>query len=215
MRLGSQKYSVAWFKLAECISRGEREKALGVYRLLSHSIEDQACALQLEGAILEAFNDRAAQYKYEQAAGIYRVQGRLLLATALYRQLQEYKPQHEPYSEILFELHKAQSQYPQAASFGIHILNNAVQNKDGIRIVLWLENIASIEQLTFTAAARAVLTIIEVRGANAATIEHWLSYCVDHAQDSQKQELQQWMASLQEISPKYYQKACDLIERER
>jgi hypothetical protein len=30
------KHTIAWFKIAECVSRGEKERALGVYRLLSH-----------------------------------------------------------------------------------------------------------------------------------------------------------------------------------
>ncbi|RTL06635.1 hypothetical protein EKK58_04880 [Candidatus Dependentiae bacterium] len=78
-------YSIAWFKIAECVLRGEKERALGVHRLLSHSLDDQALAMQLEGDImlacgdidraLQVYNDAALCYislkKYEQAAGIY------------------------------------------------------------------------------------------------------------------------------------------------
>lgn len=78
-------YSIAWFKIAECVLRGEKERALGVHRLLSHSLDDHALAMQLEGDImlacgdvdraLQAYNDAAIKYsslkKYEQAAGIY------------------------------------------------------------------------------------------------------------------------------------------------
>ena len=51
----SDKYTIAWFKLAECVAKGEKEKAFGVYRLLMHSLEDQAYAYQLEGDLLDAF----------------------------------------------------------------------------------------------------------------------------------------------------------------
>lgn len=59
------KHMIAWFKIAECVSRGERERALGVYRLLSHSFNDKAVANQLEGDINCAFGE------YELAAPLY------------------------------------------------------------------------------------------------------------------------------------------------
>ena len=55
--LPSDKYNVAWFKLAECVARGEKEKALGVYRLLVHSLDEPAFIRQLEGDLLLAFKD--------------------------------------------------------------------------------------------------------------------------------------------------------------
>lgn len=63
--------SVAWFKLAELITRREREKALSVYRLLSHSFACKAYALQLEADILWSLDDKAAPEKYRQAAFLY------------------------------------------------------------------------------------------------------------------------------------------------
>ncbi len=81
----ADKYNIAWFKLAECISRREKERALGVYRLLSHSFENAAVVHQLEGDIMLAFNDqeRAVQ-KYVQAAQLYEQQGQLMQAIAVY-----------------------------------------------------------------------------------------------------------------------------------
>jgi len=78
-------YSIAWFKIADCVMRGEKERALGVHRLLTHSLSDNALASQLEGDImfacgdiehaLQAYNNAAEKYKalqrYEQAAGVY------------------------------------------------------------------------------------------------------------------------------------------------
>lgn len=83
----SQKYTVAWFKLAEFISRGEKERALGLYRLLSHSFEDYALAHQLAGDILLSFNDQEAIEKYKAAAELYKKNGRFLEAIALYEQI--------------------------------------------------------------------------------------------------------------------------------
>lgn len=79
------KYSLAWFKLAECVSRREKERALGVYRLLSHSLHDVAFALQLEGDLLLAFDDKTnAVIKYRQAVLKYTQQERAREAVAVF-----------------------------------------------------------------------------------------------------------------------------------
>jgi tetratricopeptide (TPR) repeat protein len=78
-----QKSNVAWFTLAECVSRGEKERALGVYRLLSHSLDDSAVIAQLEGDLLWAFNDKAAIEKYYSAATCYQQDGRYREAFAV------------------------------------------------------------------------------------------------------------------------------------
>ncbi|MBN2267551.1 MAG: hypothetical protein JW725_04420 [Candidatus Babeliaceae bacterium] len=66
-----EKSNIAWFKLAEFITRGEKERALSIYRLLSYSITDQALVAQLEGDILQAFNDERAIDSYQRAIDIY------------------------------------------------------------------------------------------------------------------------------------------------
>ena len=63
----ADKYNIAWFKLADCVARGEKERALGVFRLLSHSFDDPALARQLHGDLLLSFRDERAQEKYEEA----------------------------------------------------------------------------------------------------------------------------------------------------
>ncbi len=84
----SDRHTVAWFKLAECISRGEKERALGVYRLLSHSFNDQAVARQLEGDIHLSFNnEKEAIVQYDKAADLYQKSKRLLEAAAVYEHL--------------------------------------------------------------------------------------------------------------------------------
>ncbi len=75
--------SVAWYKLADLIARGEREKALSVYRLLAHSLVNKAYALQLEGDILWSFDDPSAYEKYKQAAFLYKKEKRWIDAIAV------------------------------------------------------------------------------------------------------------------------------------
>jgi len=88
----SEKYNIAWFKLSECVSRGEKERALGVYKLLSHSIDDAAFAAQLEGDLLLAFEDDAAVEKYCAAANAYKKSQRFVEAAAVYEHLVTLQP---------------------------------------------------------------------------------------------------------------------------
>lgn len=89
------KYNVAWFTLAECIARGEKVRALGVYRLLSHSIDDVAFARQLEGDIWMAFDDKEqAKTKYQEAAILYRTSGKLRESAAVHEHLHDMEPEN-------------------------------------------------------------------------------------------------------------------------
>lgn len=83
---------VAWFKLAELITRKEREKALSLYRLLSHSFDDRAYALQVEGDILWSLEDGQALEKYAQAAYLYKKEKNIVAATGVYEHLLILKP---------------------------------------------------------------------------------------------------------------------------
>lgn len=83
----SDKYSIAWFKLAQCIAKGERERAMGIYRLLSHSIDNSAYAKQLEADIYLYFQDSSSAIaKYKEAAALYSASGAYIQAMALYEQ---------------------------------------------------------------------------------------------------------------------------------
>ncbi len=94
-QLPSDKYNVAWFKLAEFVARGERERALGLYKLLIHSFDNLALAHQLEGDLLLSFNDtKQACQKYEQAIEAYKAHNKIIEAAALYEHLIILEPQH-------------------------------------------------------------------------------------------------------------------------
>lgn len=104
--LSQDKYTIAWFKLAECVSRGEKERAFGVYRLLSHSIENHAFACQLQGDLFFSFDDiEGAISKYVDAAHLYEADERFLEATAVYENLISLAPQCERYRERLIALY--------------------------------------------------------------------------------------------------------------
>lgn len=93
--------SVAWYKLADLIARGEREKALSVYRLLAHSLTNRAYALQLEGDILWSFDDPTAYEKYKQAAFLYKKEKRWIDAIAVCEHLLHNDPGNQELLSML------------------------------------------------------------------------------------------------------------------
>jgi tetratricopeptide (TPR) repeat protein len=73
-----QASSVAWFKLAECVNRGEKERALNLYRLLLHSHEEhnEAFMKKLEADLLVEFDLKEALREYVSAAHHYSMSGK-------------------------------------------------------------------------------------------------------------------------------------------
>jgi len=105
-QLPSDKYNVAWFKLAEFVSRGEKERALGLYRLLMHSFDDKALAHQLEGDLLLSFKNDDSIMAYQKAAQLYQEDGRFIQAIAVYERLLQLNPEQESTFYILCDLYE-------------------------------------------------------------------------------------------------------------
>lgn len=103
--VNSKTSCVAWFKLAELITRKEKEKALNLYRLLSHSFEDKAYALQVEGDILWSLEDEVALDKYKQAAYLYKKERNLVAASAIYEHLLTLQPNNYDFLSTLIILY--------------------------------------------------------------------------------------------------------------
>ncbi len=108
----NDKYSIAWFNLAQAIARREKERVFGMYRLLSYSLDNTALALQLEGDILRIFDmDDEAEQKYKQSAELYQKQGDILHAGALYYYLFTFAKTSEIYFDRLILLHLSVKKY--------------------------------------------------------------------------------------------------------
>lgn len=83
-----EKHSLAWFKLAECVLKGEKERAIGVYKLLYHSVGNDALATQLYADILLSFEDKdLAIQKYFEAIELYKKEEKFIEAIAIYEHL--------------------------------------------------------------------------------------------------------------------------------
>lgn len=87
VQLLSRKSTVAWFKLAEFVERKEKERALAIYRLLVHSLNDPAYSAQLEGDLLAAFHDERATESYRRAALVYEKTDRFFSAALAHEQI--------------------------------------------------------------------------------------------------------------------------------
>ena len=105
-KLNKSGSCVAWFRLAELVSRGEREKALTLYRLLSYSFKNKAYALQVEGDLLWSMEDKRAINKYSQAAYLYEEDKDIVAAIGVFEHLLTLQPKSFKYSSSLLRLNK-------------------------------------------------------------------------------------------------------------
>lgn len=84
--------SIAWFKLSELIKRGERERALSVFRLLSHSLVDKAFVALLEAELLHILGDLRAQDACLHSLRLYEETERLDEVVTVYAHLLDWWP---------------------------------------------------------------------------------------------------------------------------
>jgi hypothetical protein len=120
--------SLAWFKLADLIARGEREKALSVFRLLSHSFADKAYILQVEGDILWFMDSTASIEKYKQAAFLYQKEKRFVDAVAVQEHVLAMKPDASESLAILLVLY-ALLDWPEKFTNRLILLGNLYKEK--------------------------------------------------------------------------------------
>ncbi len=105
-RVNKQKdQSIGWYTLAQMVSSKEKERAMGVLRLLTYSFNDEAFGQQIAGDLLRAFDDPEAFIKYQQAARLYREGGRLMSAIGVYEHLFFLEPKGYDYCMMLIELY--------------------------------------------------------------------------------------------------------------
>jgi tetratricopeptide (TPR) repeat protein len=121
------------------VARGEKEKALNLYRLLSHSFEERAYVLQLEGDILWAFEDQEAVERYKQAAFLYKKEQKIVSSVAVYEHLLTLDPKNYEYLGHTLVLY-AQLRWPeklkQHLGFLISLFNNEEISLEQIKEII-------------------------------------------------------------------------------
>ncbi len=150
-QLLSETYNVAWFKLADCIARGEKERALGVYRLLSHSFDDPALACQLHADILRSFKDERAQGVYQEAAVLYRERNRLIEAAAVYEHLVTLDKNNVVYRLQLIELYQQMGIVSKVTGYLYQLIDDLMAREEWKKAIELSEQYETAGDLTFTA----------------------------------------------------------------
>ena len=159
----TEKYQIAWFKLSEFIRRKQKERALGMYKLLMHSVEDPAFAKQVEADILYFFEEPKAIESYVEAAETYKKMGKLAQATAIYEHLIILEPKNTSFIKQLTNLYGS-LHHPTRITFSLQRLiapivrggniMSLINSLEHLTPLLEKENQAALFQTTIQALLR-------------------------------------------------------------
>ena len=139
--LASDSYNIAWFKLADFVARGEKERALSVLRLLMHSVCDEALTYQLEGDILLAFNDQSAMDRYYTAAHIYQKNGKFQQAICIYQQAFT-RTQEEKILQNLLEIYLFLNHKAGIIKSFAQLAKLSIEKKNSEELMTYIQNIS-------------------------------------------------------------------------
>ena len=210
MKQVDDKYSIAWFKLADCIARGEKERALGVYRLLSHSLDDTALARQLWGDILLSFKDENAKEKYEEAAQLYEADNRLLESAAVYEHLATLHPNCVDYREKLIQLYGQLRIASKVREYVHYLLEYLLTNDEWQKAIEIVREYDTAGDATFAAQLheKLVFTLVAIPDVLPDTIMFHVKAVIDMWKEAQNENaLDQFMKKLEVADEKLYKQA--------
>lgn len=211
--LPSDKHTIAWFKLAEFVARGEKEKALGIYKLLMLSVDDEAFACKLEGDILFSFNDQQAIEKYYHSAVLYQKEGKAIEAAAIYETLLMIFPESKDYINKLIDIYtKLHLKQPLGnvlkklclLQIKLHDLQNAIQTLEALQVATNDQNVDILEQLSFELIDKTFNKEIILKHINKTLNEFFLN--------NDRMKLQQFLSKLEVINKFYHQEALEKIK---
>jgi len=215
--LPSDKYNVAWFKLAECVSRGEKEKALGVYRLLVHSLDDPALARQLEGDILWSFKDSNASEKYAAAAELYQKNKRPHEAAAVYEHLITLHPDSEHYLTKAVELYQGLGNANKVVSYAQPLVSAYLAKNEAGKASVLLETLdAASTPTNLTNLHQQVLFALLIQPyAAPETVQYHIKKVIDGLlANPESKALQPFMSKLQAVNEQHYLYAYEYLQKQ-
>lgn len=211
--LASESYNVAWFKLADFIARGEKERALTVHRLLMHSIQDEALPYQLEGDILLAFDDAAALDRYHIAANLYKKAGKIQQAASLYEHVSLFK-EDERILEALFDVYFSLKNETGMLDTFSRLSKICLQNnKFNFILNLFHRNLLRVpESLQGLLGVRFVRALILYDEKNRQ-ISMYMNQTIDMLeQQNKKEDLYMFLSQLEGLDKALYENAQAYIE---
>lgn len=209
----NDKYTVAWFKLAECVAKGEKEKAFGVCKLLQYSFDDAAYALQLEADLLYAFQDVQALDKYEQAAQIYFTQQRYKEAAALYEDLALIQPEQTRYLTRLIEIYRKHKNQEIIELHAEKFCYSLIDLKNfQAALVLCQEFLYGYAKLRILLLKLTSCILSHESKINNALMDEVIDFACKALREDQKSlELNAYLAELKELSSEWHAKALLLL----
>lgn len=214
----NDKYTIAWFKLAECVAKGEKEKAFGVYRLLMHSLDDQAYAFQLEGDLLGAFQDQRAVEKYAHAAQCYVHNNRFKEAAALYYDLVGMVPDDQRYVQKLIDAYKKHKQGDVLTEKLIKLADGLLEKARYAHVVLIIQEFQQSDNLAVAAQLyqKVIIECIKNEPDAVDTIDPLLQNAIAfYLRYGQKNQLQELLVTLKHSNSFWHDKACEYLKDER
>lgn len=210
--LQAEKYNVAWFKLAECVSRGEKERALGVYRLLHHSLDSDALASQLYGDLLLCFDEKeAALEKYVAAVDLYKKSHKITEAIAVVEHLVYLEPARKEYIFLLFDLHVSVDMAFKMIEHAKCLLEAryvdlAISLTEKLVVLVKAHEIADLRK-------NIVLVLLQSEGGDKEKNSEQLMRAIDvMIQVDNELLLQQFLSEVKAIDDDYYTEACLYLE---
>ncbi len=211
-QIPSDKYNVAWFTLAECVSRGEKVRAMSLYRLLAHSIKDCALTCQLKGDLLLAFRDNTAIELYEEAAEIYIKDKRLLEAGGVYEHLLTLDPENCRYIKALVKLYST-LKIDSKCDFYLQLLFRRLSTSQDCKAVCDI-----IDQVEESCAfeprfiARKFIIYLLVQKVSLQDYMIELGKKVVESLAKNKDELDAFLSEIESLNDEYYLNLYDHIE---
>ncbi len=208
------KYSIAWFNLAEFVARKEKERALGIYRLLVHSLSDPAVISQLEGDLLLSFNDMRAIECYIKAAQLYEKDSRIAQAAAVYEHILLLEDNQIPYLSSIITLYLKLNNETKISTY-VHMITTIFMSQQAYQdLELWIESLQlSMSQKQSAQLYAAVFFAFLDQSPNEEYTDHLLrkTLVLLLEQDDAKY-FRQFLTKLETISKFYHAKAVQFIE---
>ncbi len=213
----SESYTIAWFKIADFVARGEKERALHVYRLLMHSVEEPALSYQLEGDILLAFDDDAALDRYHVAANLYKKAGKWQQAISVYEHAGLFK-EDEKILEALFDMYlSVKNRIGILGSFSRLSKICLQQNKKEFLILLLHRSSVLIDDATqallHARFVRSLLLYDDTAIEISMHIQHALDLFLNvlHTDKHHEKDLQKFLSDLKSLHDYEYEQAKKYI----
>ena len=215
-QLPSDKYNVAWFKLAEFISRGEKERALGIYRLLMHSFDDRALALQLEGDILLSFNDEGALERYEQAAEYYQKDGKATEAALVHEHIVLLKPDADFSMKKLIDFYEQTGNKIRLIEILDMLSKVLVKQKKYEELAMTLGSIGNSLNSSMLSKVykTVVINLCQDKYVAKEIIMPYLQNALNLFAKNTDGTLNQFMETLKATREDIYQEACNYLKKE-